>query len=145
VALPERSQHTSGGSTRGPATATIEAPLFGSCSRIARGIRRRRRRSQRKNASAHSSSVRRRAIPDARSWFFGSCSRIALCLIARSARGDVRWVAAVFVGSDGTEKRCSAISSCRSAARTSRIRRRRRRSQLIRPPITRNSSLVEFC
>jgi len=29
--------------------------------------------------------------------------RIALCLIARSARGDVRWVAAVFVGADGTE------------------------------------------
>ena len=49
--------------------------------------------------------------------------------IARSARGDVRWVAAVFVGSGGTEKRCSAISSCRSAARTSRIRPRRRRSQ----------------
>jgi hypothetical protein len=38
-----------------------------------------------------------------------SCSRIALCLIARSARGDVRWVAAVFVGADGTEKRCSVI------------------------------------
>jgi hypothetical protein len=36
-----------------------------------------------------------------------SCSRIALCLIARSARGDVR--AAVFVGADGTEKRCSVI------------------------------------
>jgi len=32
-----------------------------------------------------------------------SCSRIALYLIARSARGDVRWVAAVFVGSGGTE------------------------------------------
>src|SRR5215218_9011931 len=30
-------------------------------------------------------------------------------------------VAAVFVGSGGTEKRCSAISSCRSAARTSRV------------------------
>src|SRR5215203_4578462 len=40
-------------------------------------------------------------------------------LIARSARCDVRWVAAVFVGSGGTEERCSAISSCRSAARTS--------------------------
>jgi hypothetical protein len=38
-------------------------------------------------------------------------------------------VAAVFVGAYGTERRCSAISSCRSAARTSRIRRRRRRSQ----------------
>jgi hypothetical protein len=54
-----------------------------------------------------------------------SCSRIALCWMARSARGDVRWVAAVFVGTVETEKRCSAISSCRSAARTSRIRRRR--------------------
>jgi hypothetical protein len=42
-------------------------------------------------------------------------------LIARSARGDVRWVAAVFLGFVGTEKRCSAISSCRSAARTSLI------------------------
>src|SRR5688572_13270340 len=30
-------------------------------------------------------------------------------------------VAAVFVGSGGTEKRRSAISSCRSAARTSRV------------------------
>jgi hypothetical protein len=30
---------------------------------------------------------------------------------------------AVFVGAVGTEKHCSAISSCRSAARTSRIRR----------------------
>jgi hypothetical protein len=44
-------------------------------------------------------------------------------LIARFARCDVRLVAAVFVGADGTEKRCSAIFSCRSAARTSRIRR----------------------
>jgi hypothetical protein len=51
-------------------------------------------------------------------------------LIARSAPCHVRWVAAVFVGADGTEKRCSAISSCRSAARTSRIRQLRRRSQL---------------
>ncbi len=42
--------------------------------------------------------------------------------IARSARCDVRLVAAVFVGSGRTEKRCSAISSYRSAARTSRIR-----------------------
>ena len=41
------------------------------------------------------------------------------CLIARCARCDVRWVAAVFVGADETERRCSAISSCRSAARTS--------------------------
>jgi hypothetical protein len=40
-------------------------------------------------------------------------------LIARSARGDVRWDAAVFDGTGGTEKRCSAISSYRSAARTS--------------------------
>jgi hypothetical protein len=63
----------------------------------------------------------------------------ALYLIARSARCDVRWVAAVFVRADETEKRCSAISSCtqlaagagarcarapfeRSAARTSGIR-----------------------
>jgi hypothetical protein len=30
---------------------------------------------------------------------------LALCSIARSARGDVRCVAAVFVGSDGREKR----------------------------------------
>src|SRR5215203_3393588 len=60
-------------------------------------------------------------FPTLAAGFFGSCSRIALCLIARSARGDVRWVAAVFVGSVGTEKRCSAISSCRSAARTSLI------------------------
>ena len=52
-------------------------------------------------------------------FFWACCSRIALYLIARSARCDVRWVAAVFVGADGTEKRCSAISSCRSAARTS--------------------------
>ena len=44
------------------------------------------------------------------------------CSMARSARCDVRWVAAVFVGADGPEKRCSAISSCRSAARTSRAR-----------------------
>ena len=44
---------------------------------------------------------------------------IALCLIARSARGDVRWVAAVFVGSGGTEKHCSVNCSRRSAARTS--------------------------
>jgi hypothetical protein len=62
---------------------------------------------------------------------FLHCSRIALCLIARcliarSARCDVRSVAAVFVGSGGTEKRCPAISFCRSAARRSRIRRRRR-------------------
>jgi len=46
--------------------------------------------------------VRRRAIRDARSWFFGSCSSIALSLIARSARGDIRRGAAVFVGSVGT-------------------------------------------
>src|SRR5688572_18313540 len=52
--------------------------------------------------------------------FWALLAHVALCSIARSARGDVRWVAAVFVGSDGTEKRCSAISSCRSAARTSR-------------------------
>ena len=58
--------------------------------------------------------MRRRAISDARSCVL-SCSRIALCLIARSARYDVRLVAAVFVGADGTEKRCSGISSCRSA------------------------------
>ena len=49
--------------------------------------------------------------------------------ITRSARCDVRSVAAVFVGADGTVKRCSVISSCRSAARTSRIRLLRRRSQ----------------
>ena len=42
--------------------------------------------------------------------------------MARSARCDVRWIAAVFVGADGPEERCSAISSCRSAARTSRAR-----------------------
>jgi hypothetical protein len=47
---------------------------------------------------------------------FRSCSRIALCLIARFARCDVRWVAAVFVGSVGTKKRCSAISSCTQLA-----------------------------
>jgi hypothetical protein len=42
--------------------------LFGPCcSRIALGVRRRRRRSLRKNASPRSSSVRRRAICDARS------------------------------------------------------------------------------
>ncbi len=41
------------------------------------------------------------------------------CAIARSARCDVRLVAALFVGSGRTEKRCSAITSCRSAARTS--------------------------
>jgi hypothetical protein len=39
---------------------------------------------------------------------------------ARFARCDVRCVAAVFIGADRTEKRCSVISSCRSAARTSR-------------------------
>jgi hypothetical protein len=49
--------------------------------------------------------------------------------IARSARSDVRCVADVFVEDDGTEKRCSVIFSRRSAARTSRFRRRRRRSQ----------------
>jgi hypothetical protein len=81
------------------------AYFYEGCSRIALGIRRRRRRSQGKSASAPSSSVRRRAIPDARSLFCEGCSRIALCLIARSARCDVRWVAAVFVGADGTEKR----------------------------------------
>ena len=48
----------------------------------------------------------------------------ALCLFALSARCDVGWVAAVFVGHDGTERRCSVSSSCRSAARTSRIRPR---------------------
>jgi hypothetical protein len=42
-------------------------------------------------------------------------ARIALCSIARSARGDVRSVAAVFVGADGTEKAfCFAISSCKT-------------------------------
>jgi hypothetical protein len=41
---------------------------------------------------------------------YSGCSRIALCLIARSARCDIRWVAAAFVGSGGTEKRCPAIS-----------------------------------
>jgi hypothetical protein len=47
---------------------------------------------------------------------FGLAARaIALCLIARSARCDVRSVAAVFVGDVGTEKHCSDISSCRSA------------------------------
>ena len=49
-----------------------------------------------------------------------SCSRNRAVLWLASARCDVRWVAAVFVGSGGTEERCSAISSCRSAARTSR-------------------------
>ena len=53
----------------------------------------------------------------------------ALCLIARYRSRDVPWVAAVFVGDDVTEKRCSIISSCRSAARTSGIRRLRPRSQ----------------
>ena len=48
---------------------------------------------------------------------------------ARSARCDVRSVAAVFVGADETEERCSAISSCRSAGRTSGTRLLRRRSQ----------------
>jgi hypothetical protein len=82
--------------------------------RIALGGRLLCRRSPTRSVSAHSSSARRRAIRG---------------LIARSARRDVRSVAAVFVGSDGTEERCSAISSCRSVARTSRIRRRRGRSQ----------------
>jgi hypothetical protein len=42
----------------------------------------------------------------ARAPLFGLAARaIALCLIARSARGDVRWGAAVFVGADGTEMR----------------------------------------
>jgi uncharacterized paraquat-inducible protein A len=48
---------------------------------------------------------------------------------------DVRWIAAVFVGADRTEKRCSAISSCRSAARTSRIRQLRRCRSCNRPLI----------
>ena len=61
---------------------------------------------------------------------FVSCSRIALYSMARSARCDVRWVATVFVGADGTEKRCSAISSCRSAARTSKSVRRSSREPL---------------
>ena len=43
----------------------------------------------------------------------------ALCSIARFARCDVRWVAAVFVGSGGTEqRRCHLL--LQTAARTSR-------------------------
>src|SRR5215218_8567336 len=41
-----------------------------------------------KNASAHSSSVRRRAIPDARSALFGSCSRIARGIRRRRRRSQ---------------------------------------------------------
>src|SRR4029450_8220973 len=51
----------------GTSLAFTSDTFFWSCSRIALGIRRRRPRSQRKNASARSSSVLRRAIPDARS------------------------------------------------------------------------------
>ena len=58
-----------------------------------------------KNASARFSSVRRRAIPDA---VFDCSLRSLRCSLG----------CAVFVGADETEKRCSAISSCRSAPRT---------------------------
>ena len=51
---------------------------------------------------------------------FGAARASRGLLIARSAPCDVRWIAAAFVGADGTEKRCSA-TSCRSVARTSRI------------------------
>jgi hypothetical protein len=45
-------------------------------------------------------------LATARTPLFGLAARaIALCLIARSARSDVRWGAAVFVGADGTEMR----------------------------------------
>src|SRR5688500_1372776 len=53
-------------------TRTRKAPFDHSGSRIALWIRRRRRRSQRKNASAPSFSVRRRAITDARSCVLAS-------------------------------------------------------------------------
>jgi hypothetical protein len=47
----------------------------------------------------------------------GSARRRAIRgLIARCRLRDVRWVAAVFVGSGGTETRCSAISSCTQLA-----------------------------
>jgi hypothetical protein len=42
-----------------------------------------------KNTSTRSSFVRRRAIPDARSL---ALRLLALCLFARSARCDVRWL-----------------------------------------------------
>jgi hypothetical protein len=75
---------------------------------------------------------------------------------------DVRWVASVFVGSGGTEKRCSAISSCRSAAANiagadrawrpllRRLRRRKKRvgsfllSTAARDPGFRQSSLIQY-
>src|SRR5215217_143286 len=50
--------------------------------------------------------------------FFEAARALFDCSL-RSLRCSL--VAAVFVGSGGTEKRCSAISSCRSAARTSRV------------------------
>jgi len=56
-----------------------------------------RRRSGTKSVSPRSSSARRRAI---RLWLPRSPS--SLCLMARCARGDVRRLAAVFVGSDET-------------------------------------------
>jgi hypothetical protein len=48
--------------------------------RLPGAIRSERQRAikQRKNASAHSSSVRRRAIPDARSWFWELLAHRAL-------------------------------------------------------------------
>jgi hypothetical protein len=52
---------------------------------IALWIRRRRRRSQRKNTSARSSSVRRRAISDARSWL-RSADAIQGCEIGVATR-----------------------------------------------------------
>jgi hypothetical protein len=66
------------------------------------GIRRRRRRAEEKHL--RSLPLRAAARDSRRSQrVFLHCSRIALCLIARSARCDVRWVAAVFVGSGETE------------------------------------------
>jgi len=69
-----------------------------------------RRRSGTKSVSPRSSSARRRAI---RLWLPRSPS--SLCLMARCARGDVRRLAAVFVGSDETT--VSETGSARDAFR----------------------------
>src|SRR4029453_6839846 len=68
-------------------------------------------------------SARRRRSPS----FYVLSSRIALCLIARSARCDVRWVAAVFVGAGGRKSVVPPSPPAERRREHRRIRQRRRR------------------
>ena len=79
--------------------------------------------------------------------FFPAAARASRCIYCslRSLRCSLGF-AATFVGSGETIKRCSAISSCRSAARTSRtrqVRRRSRRNNVSVAPLTLLAPLAE--